>query len=174
MSLRFRHGGARALQPPGVLVALSRQPGDVSGYKQLRWGRSWTGGGWADTLAHPQSYALNELGAGQSRIQADGRKFGVTASFQDARQGGLQEFSITDPSEGILKTGVACPARNRRKAGSSKSSISLHRNLPQQLSSRPPAFRRIPLATSSTVSARQGVSARRGRIARSEGWRLPR
>ena len=60
--------------------------------------------------AHPQSYALNELGAGQSRIQADGRKFGVTASFQTPDRGVCREFSITDPSEGILKTGVACPA----------------------------------------------------------------
>ncbi len=125
--------------------------------------------------AHPQSYALNELGAGQSRIQADGREFGVAASFQTPDRGVCREFTITDPSEGNLQTGVACPAT----APAEGWVIEVVDIVESESTST--AF--IPASGEQadpigdfldSVGAGRALTTEEEEIARSEGWRLPR
>ncbi len=92
-------GGALAASVAMFLVLTNSEAGDP--------GRAALG---PIPATHPQSYALNELGAGQSRKQADGLEFSVAASFQTTNKGVCREFSITHSSEDRFQTGVACPA----------------------------------------------------------------
>ena len=59
---------------------------------------------------HAQTYALNELGAGQTRRFGDETEFSVTASFQTEAKGVCREFRITQDASGRFDVGVACPA----------------------------------------------------------------
>ncbi len=59
---------------------------------------------------HAQTYALNELGAGQTRRFGDETEFSVTASFQTDIKGVCREFRVTQGDNGRFDVGVACPA----------------------------------------------------------------
>ncbi len=59
---------------------------------------------------HAQTYALNELGTGQTRRFEDETEFSVTASFQTDTMGVCREFRVTRDS-GRFDVGVACPAK---------------------------------------------------------------
>ena len=123
---------------------------------------------------HPQSYALNELGAGQSRIQADGREFGVSASFQTPDRGVCREFSVTDPSEGRLQTGVACPAAEPAE-GWVIEVVDIVEPRPSSTAFIPASGEQAdPIgAFLDSVGAGRALTPAEEEIARSEGWRLP-
>ena len=124
--------------------------------------------------AHPQSYALNELGAGQSRIQADGREFGIAASFRTPDREVCREFSITDPSEGSLQTGVACPAAEPAE-GWVIEVVDIVEPESTSTDFIPASGEQAdPIGDFlDSVGAGRALTPEEEEIARSEGWRLP-